>query len=525
VADGRERTAAERETARQEREAARLERARRRAGRVEQAAAKPRVPPRPVEPERESEPALKSEAAFAPDPDPVEAQQFQPEHELEPEPVAARAERQAPEQSPPALPLQPPAGRPGPVAPEVAGVSARPVKTLPSPPDPDFYSDEELEDPEVASGTRRVSRLTGQPKGRSKSKKGRARPVKRRRRPPGKRTSWLGRIASLVALVLAGGLVWFLIQLFQPLGTSPHGRITVKIHEHSSASQVGKQLAADKVIASSFFFNLRATLAGDRSQLRSGTYHFQLGMSYHDVLAALTKVPKAAKTSQLTISEGHTRQYVGQLLRRQKIKGNYLAETRHSPLLDPHTYGAPRHVPSLEGFLFPDTFTLVDPVKVSTLVADQLKDFKRRFAKVSLGAARRMHLSPYEVLTVASLIEAEASSNRARPLVASVIYNRLKDHMLLQFDSTTRYATGNFTRPLKVSQLRSHSPYNTHTHFGLPPTPIDSPSMASIQAAAHPARTPYLYFFAKPCSNDTVFANNYAQFLGLLQRDRRPHCH
>jgi UPF0755 protein len=499
VADGRERTAAQREAARREREAARLERARRRAGRTEAAA--PERGARPVESQL---------------PPPVESQLPPPvESPLPPEVEPAT------EPSPPALPLQE-TGQPEPVAPEVAGLSARPVKTLPSPPDPDFYSEDDLEDSEVASGTRRVNRLTGTSK--SKSKKARTRPVKRRRRPPGKRTSWLGRIASLAALVLAGGLVWFLVQLFQPLGTSPRGRITVNIALHSSASQIGKQLAADKVIASSFFFSLRATLAGDRSQLRSGTYHFQLGMSYHDVLVALTKVPKAAKTSQLTISEGHTRQYVGQLLRRQKIKGNYLAETRHSPLLDPHKYGAPRHVPSLEGFLFPDTFTLVEPVKASTLVADQLQDFKRRFAQVNLGAAHRMHLSAYDVLTVASLIEAEASSNRARPLVASVIYNRLRDHMMLQFDSTTRYATGNFTGPLKVSQLRSRSPYNTRTHFGLPPTPIDSPSMASIQAAAHPARSRYLYFFARPCTNDTVFANNYAQFLGLLQRDRRPHC-
>ena len=137
-------------------------------------------------------------------------------------------------------------------------------------------------------------------------------------------------------------------------------------------------------------------------------------MSYASVLQALTKVPKAAKTSQLTISEGHTREYVSALLRRQKIKGNYLALTRHSPLLDPHSYGAPRRVASLEGFLFPDTFTLVDPVKASALVADQLKDFKRRFATVNLAAAHRMHLSDYDVLTVASLIEAESSTD-ARP--------------------------------------------------------------------------------------------------------------
>jgi UPF0755 protein len=495
MADGRQRSA-------EERKAARLERQRRRAARAEKSS--PQRIAAPVAPSPRAEPAP------APPPEPVR------EALPEPEPVVARAA--GPSSEPPPVPVQSPAGRA--VLPEMAGVSARPVKTLPSPPDPGFYSDEEPDDPEVASGTRRVSRLSGSPKSKAKT-----RPVKRRRRPPGKRHSWLGRIASLIALVLAGGLVWFGVKLFQPFGTAPHGHVTVTIREHSSASQIGKQLAADHVIASGFFFNLRATLAGDRSDMRSGTYHLQLGMSYHSVLQILTKVPKAAKTSQLTISEGHTRAYVSALLRRQKVKGNYLAETRHSPLLDPHRYGAPRRVASLEGFLFPDTFTLVEPVKASALVADQLKDFKRRFAKVNLTAARHLHLSAYDVLKVASLIEAESSTNRARPLVASVIYNRLKDHMMLQFDSTTRYATGNFTRPLRVSQLNSPSPYNTHTHFGLPPTPIDSPGMASIQAAAHPARSRYLYFFAKPCSNDTVFANNYAQFTGLLQRDRRPHCH
>ena len=127
------------------------------------------------------------------------------------------------------------------------------------------------------------------------------------------------------------------------------------------------------------------------------------------------------------------------------------------------------------------------------------------------------------MLTVASLIEAEAASDKARPLIASVIYNRLADHMMLQFDTTTQYATGNFTKPLTVSRSSTRSsPYNTHTHFGLPPTPIDSPGLASIEAAAHPARTHYLYFFAKPCSNQTVFATSYAQFQHLLAVDRRP---
>jgi UPF0755 protein len=247
-------------------------------------------------------------------------------------------------------------------------------------------------------------------------------------------------------------------------------------------------------------------------------------MSYGAVLTALTKVPRAAPTTQLTISEGRTRQYVSALLRRQKITGDYLAATRSSKLLDPGRYGAPRSTPSLEGFLFPDTFTLVDPVKVSTLVADQLTDFKRRFAGVNLAYARSRRLSAYDVLKIASLIEAEAASQRARPLVASVIYNRLAAGMMLQLDSTARYATGNFTRPLTVSQLQSRSPYNTHTHFGLPPTPIDSPGLAAIEAAAHPARSRYLFFFSKPCSTNSVFATSYSQFLHLLAVDRRTRC-
>ena len=127
-------------------------------------------------------------------------------------------------------------------------------------------------------------------------------------------------------------------------------------------------------------------------------------------------------------------------------------------------------------------------------------------------------------ISPALLVQAEAASDKEGRVIASVIYNRLADHMMLQFDSTTRYATGNFTKPLRVSQLNSRSPYNTRTHVGLPPTPIDSPGLASIQAAAHPAHTHYLYFFAKPCSHHSVFAESYSQFQHLLVVDRRNHC-
>jgi len=317
----------------------------------------------------------------------------------------------------------------------------------------------------------------------------------------------------VIPLVLAIALVWFLVELFQPFHGSPHGQITVRIPPRSSSSAIGDLLAKDGVVSSSFFFELRATLAGERSDLRSGTYHLQLGMSYGSALGALTKVPPAARVTQLTLIPGKSRGQIDALLRSQGIKGSYLAATRRSPALNPRTYGAPRSTPTLEGFLFPSTYFLTEPIKVGALVAKQLAAFKQQFKTVNMSWARRHHLTPYDVLIVASIVEGETPSEHDRPLIASVIYNRLSQGTLLQMDSTVRYAVNNYTTPITGAQLRSRSPWNTYVHSGLPPTPIDNPGMASIEAAAHPTNTNYLFFVAKPCGNgSSLFASNYAQF-------------
>ncbi len=207
------------------------------------------------------------------------------------------------------------------------------------------------------------------------------------------------------------------------------------------------------------------------------------------------------------------------------MPGSYFAATRRSPLINLAAYGAPRHTPDLEGFLFPDTYQLVEPVSIQKLVNDQLKTFRQRFAHVNLGYARSKHLTPYDVLIVASLIQGEAATAHDQPLIASVIYNRLRRGMPLQLDATTRYATGNYSKPLTQSQLNSRSPYNTRIHKGLPPTPINNPGIAAIQAATHPARTNFLYFVAKVCGNgSSVFESSYKKFqadVAKYQRARR----
>ena len=195
------------------------------------------------------------------------------------------------------------------------------------------------------------------------------------------------------------------------------------------------------------------------------------------------------------------------------MKGSYLAATRRSPLINFAAYGAPRHTPDLEGFLFPDTYQLVEPISIQKLVHDQLTTFRQQFAHVNLGYARSKHLTPYDVLTIASLVQGEAATAHDQPLVASVIYNRMRLGMKLQIDATVRYATGNYTKPITNAQLHSGSPWNTYAHKGLPPTPIDNPGLAAIQAAAHPAHTKFLFFVVKVCGNgSSVFESNYKQF-------------
>jgi peptidoglycan lytic transglycosylase G len=367
-------------------------------------------------------------------------------------------------------------------------------------------------DGEGALGVKRVSRLQRMPSDRRKPP--RRREPRRAPRPRRRVTSRGGRFLALVALILTGAVLWFLYSLFQPFHASGHGRVTVTIPARASASEIGDVLANKGVISSSFFFGLRATLDGERSHLRSGTYHLKLDMSYSDVLKVLTTAPPAVPTTTLTLIEGKSRQQIDALLRSQHIHGSYIAATRHSRLLDPTKYGAPHSTPDLEGFLFPSTYQLRKPVDIGALVADQLTTFKQRFARVNLSYARSKHLTPYAVLTIASIIEDEAAAVHDYPLVAAVIYNRLKDHIPLGMDSTTRYEFNDWNHPLTNSQLAAHSPYNTRLNPGLPPTPIGNPGIAAIDAAAHPARTNYLYFVAGVCQNGrSVFSSSYQQFL------------
>jgi uncharacterized YceG family protein len=175
---------------------------------------------------------------------------------------------------------------------------------------------------------------------------------------------------------------------------------------------------------------------------------------------------------------------------------------------------------SLEGFLFPALYEFTQETSAEELVADQLEAFKERFRGVDLRYARSKNLTPYDVLIIASMIEKETAVPRERRLVAAVIYNRLHNRMPLGIDATIRYGLDiPGTESLTKEALRSDSPYNTRLRPGLPPTPIGNPGLSSLQAAARPARKPYLFYVVKPCGNGGhAFSSTDAQFEKDVQK-------
>jgi uncharacterized YceG family protein len=321
------------------------------------------------------------------------------------------------------------------------------------------------------------------------------------------------RAILLLGLVVAGFAAWFAIELFQPFAGPGTGIVTVVIPAGANASQIGDELAARGVVSSSFFFSLRARLDGDGPKLRHGVVTLRHGMSYAAALSVLTTAP-AVTQLEVRIPEGLTRRQIAAIAGADRLSGSYLVASRPANArLDPRDYGAPASVHTLEGFLFPATYFSFAHENVAHLVAQQIAAFHQNFDRLSFARATAAHLTRYDVLIMASMIEREAQVPSDRPLVAAVIYNRLAAGMTLGIDATLRYALNDYDKPLTASQLALDTPYNTRLHRGLPPTPISNPGLASMVAATHPAAVTYLYYVDKPNTcGELAFATSYTQF-------------
>jgi UPF0755 protein len=331
----------------------------------------------------------------------------------------------------------------------------------------------------------------------------------------------LGAIARhpfrVFGVLVALFLLWSLNQLFQPFHGEGSGEVAVAIPKGAGVSEIGDLLSKRGVIDDSTLFQIRVRLAGEASSLYSGRFTLAHNMSYGAAIDALS-TPPVKRTVSVTIPEGYTRSQAAQLVEEDGVPGSYTKATIKSKYLNPAQYGA-KGAKNLEGFLFPDTFELKPNAPVGDLVQVQLQDFQRRIKGVDMKYAKSKNLTVYDVLIIASMVEREAGVTSQYKDVASVIYNRLHEGMPLGIDATIRFATGNYTDPLTESELAIDSPYNSRTNVGLPPGPINSPGLKAIEAAAHPAKSDYLFYVTTPgACGKLTFAKTEAEFEAAVNK-------
>lgn len=322
-------------------------------------------------------------------------------------------------------------------------------------------------------------------------------------------------LRALVGLAIVAVLIGAALLAYGAYGdrARPLVRTRVVIPAGASFHEVLDTLRSDGVIAHALPLHILARIEGDERKVRAGEYGFAPHQSEAEVLHALITQGEAV-AQWVTIPEGFTAEQIAQRLQQSGI-GN-AGSFEHAFATTPIVVDGAR-AKNLEGFLFPDTY-LIPVGATPQQVEDQLEHaFVAALPADAQRRARALHLSVTQVVTVASLVEREAKLNRDRPMIAGVIYNRLRLNMPLEIDATIEYALPAHKTELSRSDLALPSPYNTYLHTGLPPTPIANPGSASLEAAFHPATTKALYYVY--CGGGGhVFAETLAQHQANVAR-------
>jgi UPF0755 protein len=319
-----------------------------------------------------------------------------------------------------------------------------------------------------------------------------------------------------VIVVIGGGAFGVWSFLFAPTVPAPRGQaVQIDIPKGTGSSEIADLLANAGVIANPNMLRLKLRLSPTSGTLKAGVYDLTTGLDYDAVIAQLRQGPPIQYVT-VTIPEGYTLEQIA--LRVEEKTGiasaEFLSLAKTGAKRFQYSFLTGAGGESLEGYLFPKTYR----VKVGSNARDVIDLMLRQFAKETSGldltypASRNLSLQ--DVVTIASMIERETRVQSDRPLVSSVIYNRLAKGMLLEIDATVQYVVGNKPR-LLYSDLRVDSPYNTYRNRGLPPGPIASPGLASLEAAAAPAQTGYLFYVLTGKDGTHSFAATNAEFLKL----------
>jgi UPF0755 protein len=309
---------------------------------------------------------------------------------------------------------------------------------------------------------------------------------------PSPRSRFLLLSLGILFLISISVLYW---SLFVPFSKTESSKI-IFIRKGTPLKKVSEVLEQEGIIKNRYFFVFLATLLGKKARIKAGEYEFHTPMLPLEVLSALAN--GQVKRHLVTIPEGFTLSQIAQLLENSNLmeKKGFLQKTS-SPLFINALGLSQLAGPTLEGYLFPDTYHLLREMDPEEVIRMMVYQFRKVFGPDFARWASELGISEREVVILASIIEKETSLSEEKPLISAVFHNRLKKKIPLQSDPTVIYGIKNFNGNLTKEDLMRPTPYNTYIIAGLPPTPICNPGKDSLLAAVHPASVSYLYFVSK----------------------------
>jgi peptidoglycan lytic transglycosylase G len=320
-------------------------------------------------------------------------------------------------------------------------------------------------------------------------------------------------VVPIGVVVAASTWVWW--QLDPP--GKPGATVQVEVTKGWGVPEIGDELSSRGVIGSSLVFQTYSRLKG-AGPFQAGTYPMHRDLGVRGAINVLEQGP-VVKSVNLAVIPGKRLTEIAQAIDQQApwLDGGKFLELAKSGAV--RSRFQPASSKNLEGMLWPDTYRVSEDETERDLLKVMVSEFDKKAIADGLEGANVRGYGPYDVVKVASLIQSEAKVDKDRPLIASVIYNRLQRGMPLQIDATVLYATGKRSG-ITRADLEARSPYNTYKVKGLPPTPISGITDASLDAALHPATTDYLYYVIASKDGAHAFAKTYEEHQRNIDKAR-----
>lgn len=321
-------------------------------------------------------------------------------------------------------------------------------------------------------------------------------------------------LSIIVLLVLVGGFVlrsyWTNgLSAFDPEATAT---IEVTVPQGTGTKGIGGILEEHSVIRDSDFFAIASRIKGNDGKYRAGKYTLSASMTLDEIFNKL--LVGQDETIRFTIPEGYDIRRTSAALQDKGLidSESFLAELKSGSFDYRFLEGIPVDENQLEGFLYPETYDVYANATEREIIERMLSQFDAVFTEEHYARAEELGMSVREVINLASVIEREAVVSEDRPVISGVFHNRLAIAMPLQSCATVQYILGEQKPVLSIKDTQIDSPYNTYIVTGLPPTPICSPGIESINAALWPTESDYLYFLAKG-DGSHVFSITYDEHL------------